>query len=1117
MPKSVVDLKQKSKAAAAKKNKLRKSKDDSDSDEDISLSEEDEEDVYETCSDTSDSSFVPITKKKKNKKVIIEEEEDEEDEEDDDEDDEEDDDDESDHKYRKKFKEFLYQIFPSNYSKKRLEEAEEDDEEDEEEEEEPKRKKSKSKTKSSSKSKSSKSKRRAEEDDEDEEEDEDAGQLVDILFYGGQGDYVDPDEYDEEDDKGDCDSEDERAFMRENYEAIDIPKKSDKKIKKDKKTKKRTDEENELADVEKEYLDLIDTKKTLTQQLNKRTKSKILTHAIEDCNRSIKKLVKKARIRNAKAYHKLIHDDKQNTNEIDYFKKKLSNKEQLKIMNELKEINAHMNIDRPYRLALLESKIPAKFKAIALQKLNTLRHMEPGDNEYYKIKNWVDTFMRIPFYNNKNLSITMDDGVDKCHEFMQNSMKILDGCVYGLNDAKLQILQMVGQWISNPSAMGTAIAIKGPMGTGKCHGYNTPILMYDGSVKMVQEVIVGDLVMGDDSTPRAVMSLGRGEDMMYEIASNKGVKYTVNSEHILCLKPSGMNRIKPMKNKQGEIYAYKTIYFNLSTCKHTYKTFADLEEAEKYLNSLIENQENDIVQISVKNYLKLPLHIQQCLKGYSTGVEFESKPILFDPYIIGIWLGDGCSEKPKITNQDAAILNYMRNELKKDNLSLHHVSKYDYNIVSDEKNHPHPGISKVTGYGYENKNIFMESLRHYDLINNKHIPHDYKTNDRNVRLQVLAGLIDSDGWYDVENRYFEITQKSKRLSDDILFLARSLGFAATQNECDKYCVYKGERKYGLYYRVNIYGDGVDTIPTKCPRKQATDKKRHKNALVGAITVLPIGHGNYYGFELDKNHRYVLGNFAVTHNTTLVKEGISKILGREFAFIALGGAGDSSFLEGHSYTYEGSSWGKIVQILIDSKCMNPVIYFDELDKISDTPRGEEIVGILTHLTDTSQNSQFHDKYFSDIDFDLSKCLFIFSYNDESKVNAILKDRMYRIQTKGYDTKEKITIARNYILPKIREQVNFNEEDVIIPDDTIQYIASSNTLTHGEDGVRNLKRCLEIIYTKLNLFRLMKPDTENIFSKEINLKVTFPYTVTRKDVDIFIKNEQTQNQSMLAMYC
>jgi ATP-dependent Lon protease len=253
----------------------------------------------------------------------------------------------------------------------------------------------------------------------------------------------------------------------------------------------------------------------------------------------------------------------------------------------------------------------------------------------------------------------------------------------------------------------------------------------------------------------------------------------------------------------------------------------------------------------------------------------------------------------------------------------------------------------------------------------------------------------------------------------------------------------------------------------------------------------------------------------TGKTSLIKEGISKILGREFTFIALGGAGDSSFLEGHSYTYEGSTWGRIVQILIDSKCMNPVIYFDELDKVSDTPRGEEIIGILTHLTDTSQNSQFHDKYFSEIDFDLSKCLFIFSYNDESKVSSILRDRMYRIQTKGYESKEKVVIARDYLLPKIREQVSFKEGEVIIPDDTIQYIVGNSALTKEESGVRNLKRCLEIVHTKLNLFRLVKPDSE-LFGKDMEMKVTFPYTVTRKDVDTLIKNEEKQNQSLLSMY-
>jgi ATP-dependent Lon protease len=196
-------------------------------------------------------------------------------------------------------------------------------------------------------------------------------------------------------------------------------------------------------------------------------------------------------------------------------------------------------------------------------------------------------------------------------------------------------------------------------------------------------------------------------------------------------------------------------------------------------------------------------------------------------------------------------------------------------------------------------------------------------------------------------------------------------------------------------------------------------------------------------------------------------------------------------------------------------MNPVFFFDELDKLSDTPKGEEVTGILTHLTDTTQNSQFHDKYFSEIDFDLSKCLFIFSYNDETKVNPILKDRMYRIQTKGYETKEKIVIARDYLLPVIREQVNFTIDEVIITDDTLQYIITSENLTQGESGVRNLKRCLEIIHTKLNLFRLMKPD-QNLFEKEMKIEVKFPFTVTRKEVDLFIKNEERNRSVLYSMY-
>jgi len=183
-------------------------------------------------------------------------------------------------------------------------------------------------------------------------------------------------------------------------------------------------------------------------------------------------------------------------------------------------------------------------------------------------------------------------------------------------------------------------------------------------------------------------------------------------------------------------------------------------------------------------------------------------------------------------------------------------------------------------------------------------------------------------------------------------------------------------------------------------------------------------------------------------------------------------------------------------------MNPVMFFDELDKISETPKGEEIVGILTHLTDTTQNSQFHDKYFSEVEFDLSKCLFIFSYNDETKINPILKDRMYKIQTKGYDKKQKLIISTNYLLPKIREQIKFNVGEVNITDEALNYIIENNC--NNEDGVRNLKRCLEIIHTKLNLYRLMKPDT-NLFEQDMSLKVTFPFQLTKNCVDKLIKQK------------
>ena len=237
----------------------------------------------------------------------------------------------------------------------------------------------------------------------------------------------------------------------------------------------------------------------------------------------------------------------------------------------------------------------------------------------------------------------------------------------------------------------------------------------------------------------------------------------------------------------------------------------------------------------------------------------------------------------------------------------------------------------------------------------------------------------------------------------------------------------------------------------------------------------------------------------TGKTTLIKQGISKILNRPFAFITLGGTGDGAFLEGHSYTYEGSSYGKIVDILIQSRCSNPVIYFDELDKISQTEKGNELSGILTHLIDTTQNSQFHDKYFSEIDFDLSKCLFIFSYNDESLVNPILKDRMYTIDIPGYEKKEKIIIARDYLIPVMNK--DFNISELVWTDEILDYIIEK---TDTESGVRNFKRKLETIFSKINLLRISSPE-----------KINFPFTITKSLIDEFIETKKTEH-TYLNMY-
>lgn len=241
-------------------------------------------------------------------------------------------------------------------------------------------------------------------------------------------------------------------------------------------------------------------------------------------------------------------------------------------------------------------------------------------------------------------------------------------------------------------------------------------------------------------------------------------------------------------------------------------------------------------------------------------------------------------------------------------------------------------------------------------------------------------------------------------------------------------------------------------------------------------------------------------------TMLIKEGVCKALNMPFGFISLGGATDGSFLEGHGFTYEGSTYGKIAEVLMKTQVMNPILFFDELDKVSQTRRGEEIAGILTHLTDSTQNERFNDRYFGEIDMDLSKALMVFTYNNEELINPILKDRMITIHVKGYTTKEKLCIAKDYLIPSILKQYNLNTDDIIYNDKTLEFIISR--IAH-EEGVRSLKRAIESIASWLNMQRFV-PEKEGEL-------IQFPVYVTEEHVKKYIQRSDTTSSSIMhSMY-
>jgi superfamily II DNA or RNA helicase len=377
-----------------------------------------------------------------------------------------------------------------------------------------------------------------------------------------------------------------------------------------------------------------------------------------------------------------------------------------------------------------------------------------------------------------------------------------------------------------------------------CHRKNEKVLMYDGTIKNVQDIVIGNQLMGTDSNPRNVLELRTGFDIMYEIKTNNGQKMIVNGNHILVLR-----RTKRFGKKYDSQHKRRS-------------------------KSLIDNP---IIEMKVSDYLKQTKWFKHLHKLFSVKVDFKEREVPLDPYFMGLLLGDGSIiNGVGITTADIEIVKYIDTIAKQFNLNV---------TIQRKPNNKAASFFLVKKGG--RRNPISTILKNLHLFGHKSdtkfIPLEYKTNSRDIRLKILAGLLDTDG--SQHNNGYDYISKSKQLSEDICYLVRSLGLRATVNECFKKCQ---TGNGGIYYRVSISGN-TEIIPCILERKRCKKRTQIKNPNMFGFTVTKVSDNEqFFGFILDGDHRYLTDTFLVTHNTgsgkSIVLLELAKRLGVKFVLM-----------------------------------------------------------------------------------------------------------------------------------------------------------------------------------------------------------------------------------------
>jgi hypothetical protein len=392
----------------------------------------------------------------------------------------------------------------------------------------------------------------------------------------------------------------------------------------------------------------------------------------------------------------------------------------------------------------------------------------------------------------------------------------------------------------------------------RCSAKGTKIILWNGEIKNVENIKIGDTLIGNDGEKRTVLKLFNGTDQMYKIKQGNGNEYIINSEHILTFKFIHNKKIS-WKNCLDSWYTEwvdtKNIVKKTKKLKPTKNRTKEeaYEEMKEFVDSL---DDNNTINIPVLEYLKLSDESKKLLYGYKIEkpVNWDHKEIDIDPYIFGMWLGDGYKSGTGFASVDSELIEYWKKWADKNNMCV--------NMYLDNQN-VHYGISKKKGI---KRLYFKEKLTKYGVLNNKFIPKEYMINSKEVRLALLAGLIDTDGSVEQGGVTIRIAQglMHKAIIDGARFIADSLGFQTSINKKKTSWKHDGIKKYGDALVLTISGNGAENIPTILPRKKCRSPLIAGNNWT-KIKVEPYKVGEFYGFEIDGNNLFVLPDFTVLHN------------------------------------------------------------------------------------------------------------------------------------------------------------------------------------------------------------------------------------------------------------